>query len=215
MRVALVSSLVLALAVAGAALAGRGDPDKQIRPADQARARSMLLRASDFNPAFTARAASSGGSGDFYCAALDESDLTLTGDARSQSFTATTEYVTSTAYVYVSRSDSNASWTRGTSTAGVQCLRVGLRSEFQGTGVRLVSFKKLTFPKRGQRSVAFRAIATQQGLRVYLDLVAMQVSRAQTAVIYVSALSPPPQSELRRLTGLVAKRAEKAMRGAS
>jgi len=213
MRVVL--TVVLALTVAGAALGARGDPEKQIRPADQARASAMLLRGADFNPAFTTRPSSSGGSGDFYCAALDESDLTLTGEARSQSFTATTEYVTSTAYVYVSRSDSNASWKRGTSAAGEQCLRVGLRGEFQGTGVRLVSFKKLSLPKRGQRSGAFRAIATQQGLRVYLDIVAMQVSRAQAAVIYVSALSPPPQGELRRLTGLVAKRAEKAMRGAS
>lgn len=214
MRVALTLALALVLAVAGTALAARGDPDKQIRPADQARAKTMLLRPADFNPAFTARP-SSGGSGDFYCAALDESDLTLTGEARSQSFTATTEYVTSTSYVYASRSDSNASWRRGTSAAGEQCLRVGLRGQFQGTGVQLVSFRQLSFPTRGQRSAAYRAIATQQGLRLYLDVVAMQVSRAQAAVIYVSALSPPPPSELRRLTGLVAKRAEKAMRGAS
>ena len=211
----LVVALLAGLICSSAALAARGDPDKQIRPADQARAKTMLLRPADFNPAFTARPSSSGGSGDFYCAALDESDLTLTGEARSQSFTATTEYVTSTSYVYASRSDSNASWRRGTSAAGEQCLRVGLRGQFQGTGVQLVSFRQLSFPTRGQRSAAYRAIATQQGLRLYLDVVAMQVSRAQAAVIYVSALSPPPPSELRRLTGLVAKRAEKAMRGAS
>ena len=118
MRVVLAIVFVLALAVAGTALAARGDPQKQIRPADQARAKAMLLRPADFNPAFTARPSSSSGSGDFYCAALDESDLTLTGEARSHSFTATTEYVTSTAYVYVSRSDSNASWRRGTSAGG-------------------------------------------------------------------------------------------------
>jgi len=215
MRIALTVLLALALAGAGAALAARGDPDKQIRPADQARATAMLLRASDFNAAFTARPSSSGGSGDFYCSALDESDLMLTGEAHSPSFTATTEYVTSTAYVYVSRSDSNASWKRGTSAAGEQCLRAGLRGQFQGTGVRLVSFRKLSFPTRGQRSAAYRAIATQQGIRLYLDVVAIQVSRAQAAVIYIAALSPPPPSELRRLTGLVAKRAQKAMRGAS
>lgn len=211
----LVVALLAGLIGAGTALAARGDPDKQIRPADQARARAMLLRPADFSVAFTARPSASGGSGDFYCAALDESDLTLTGEARSQSFAATTEYVTSTSYVYASRSDSNASWSRGTSAAGEQCLRVGLRGQFQGTAVRLVSFRKLAFPRRGQRSAAYRAIATQQGLRLYLDVVAIQVSRAQAAVIYVSALTPPPQSELRRLTGLVAKRAEKAMRGAS
>jgi hypothetical protein len=46
---------------------------------------------------------------------------------------------------------------------------------------------------------------------VYVDLVAMQVGRAQAGVVYVSALAPAPQGELRRLTNLVAKRAAKAM----
>jgi hypothetical protein len=77
-----------------------------------------------------------------------------------------------------------------------------------------VSFKRIPFPERGQKSIAFRGVATQQGLRVYVDFVAMQVSRAQAAVIYVGALAPPPASELRRLTALVEKRAQKAMRGA-
>jgi ribosomal protein L13E len=63
--------------------------------------------------------------------------------------------------------------------------------------------------------VAFRAVATQQGIRLHIDTVVMQVSRAQTAVIYASALAAPPASELRRLSALVEKRAEKAMRGAS
>jgi hypothetical protein len=78
-----------------------------------------------------------------------------------------------------------------------------------------VSFKRLPFPRRGQRSVAYRVIASQQGIRLYLDLVAMQVSRAQAAVIYVSGLQPPPASEVRRLSALVERRAMKAMRGAS
>jgi hypothetical protein len=42
----------------------------------------------------------------------------------------------------------------------------------------------------------------------------MQVSRAVVGVIYVNALAPPPQSEVRRLSGLVATRAQKAMRSA-
>jgi hypothetical protein len=57
-------------------------------------------------------------------------------------------------------------------------------------------------------------VLTQQGVRVYFDFVAMQVSRAQIAVGYISALTPPPQAELRRLSAVVAKRAANAMRGA-
>ena len=213
MRRAVVSALLVALVLAGAAVAGRGDPKERFTPADQARARAMLLRAGDFSPATVARP-SSQGSGDFYCSALDESDLTLSGRGRSPSFTLGTESVTSTSSVYAKRADSNASWTRGTSSAGQRCLRLGLRDELQGTAVRLVSFERFAFPRRGERSVAYRALATVQGVRVYVDLVAMQVGRAQAGVIYVSALVPAPGEELQRVTALVAKRAAKAMCGA-
>ncbi len=78
--------LVLALVLSGVSLGARGDPKKRITPADQARARAMLLRKSDFSLAFRAGPASTGA--DFYCAALDESDLTVTGQAESPSFRA-------------------------------------------------------------------------------------------------------------------------------
>jgi hypothetical protein len=57
-------------------------------------------------------------------------------------------------------------------------------------------------------------VATVQGIRVFVDFLAVQVVRAQVAVLYINALAPPPRGELRRLTGLVANRAQKAMRGA-
>jgi hypothetical protein len=202
-----------ALAVAGTALAARGDPRERFAPADQARAKAMLLRQSDFSVAFVSRPSSSSGN-DFYCSAIDESDLTLTGKATSPNFTAQTEYVVSTGYVYASRADSNASWRRGVSKAGEQCLRLGTRAQLQRGSARFVSFKRLAFPPRGDRSVAYRAIATQQGIHVYIDVVAMQIGRAQAAVIYGSALVPPPQGELKRVTATVATRARKAMRGA-
>ena len=175
----------------------------------------MVLRPSDLNAAFTSRPTTPGGGDDSYCAALDESDLTVTGDATSPTFTATAEFVTSTAFVYESRADSNASWGRGTSKAGEQCLRTRASRRAAGNAQSAsCPSRGISFPKRGQRSVAYRVVATQQGLRLYLDLVAMQVSRAQAAVIYVSALAPPPLGELRRLSALVEKRAVKAMRGA-
>jgi hypothetical protein len=211
-RHAVALALVLALAAGGAALAARGDPQKRLVPADQARAKSMLVRTSDLSPAFVARPAATGG-GDFYCAALDESDLTVAGEATSPYFTAAPEFVASTASVYASERDSDISWKRGTSAAGQKCLRTALRSELQGGSVRLLSFERIAFPRRGQRSVAFRATASQQGVRVYLDLVAIQVSRAQAGVVYVSGLVPPPRAELARLTSIVAGRMAKAMQG--
>jgi hypothetical protein len=210
---AIAVAVLLSLAVAGTALGDRGDPKERFTRADQARAKAMLLRQSDFSIAYTSHPSSSGG-GDFYCAALDESDLTLTGKATSPSFTATGEFVSSSSDVYASRADAAASWKRGTSSAGQQCLRAGLQAQFRGTTVKVVSFKRIAFPSRGQRSVAYRAIATQQGVRVYVDVVAMLVSRAEASVVYLTALGPPPAGELRRLTSVVEGRMEKAMRGA-
>ncbi len=204
---------LVALVAAASALAGRGDPKERFTAADQARAKAMLLRPADFSPVYAAQPAPTGGGG-FYCAALDESDLTVTGKSSSPSFTTTGEFVRSTASVYATHADSNASWLRNTSPAGEQCLRAALRADLRSSAVRLVSFKRVPFPARGTRSVAHRAVATVQGVRVYVDVVAMQVSRAEAAVLYVNALAPPPQGEVRRLTGLVATRAQKAMRGA-
>jgi len=204
--------LVLTLVLAGVSLGARGDPKKKITPADQARAKAMLIRKADVGPAFASSPASSGND-DFYCAALDESDLTLTGEAESPTFTSTVEFVTSQAYVYRTRADADASWRRGTNAAGQKCLRDGLRREVQGTSVTLVSFRKLAFPNLAQRSLLYRAVAEQQGVRIYLDLIALQHARAQVAIVYGAGVSPPPAAEERRLAKLTAARMAKAMGG--
>lgn len=169
----------------------------------------MLLRQADFSVAFRSGPTSTGS--DFYCPALDESDLTVSGKAESPSFAGGLEFAASTSYVYVSRADSNASWRRGTSPAGQKCLRRGLQNEIQGTSVRLVSFRKLSFPAFAQRSVLYRVVAEQQGGgRIYLDLIALKYERAQVAIVYGAGLSPPPAGEERRLAKVTAARMAKA-----
>lgn len=205
-------ALLVALAGASVALAARGDPQKRINRADQARAKAMLVRQADLNAAFAAVPRGAPGS-DFYCAAIDESDLVVTGEAWSPSFTSTAEVLASTAYVYRSRADANASWKRGTSAAGERCLRRRVQEEVRGPGVRVLSFRRIPFPGRAQRSLAYRLVAAQQGIRVHLDVIAMQHSRAQAGIVYGSALAPPPRAEELRLSALVAKRMAAAMRG--
>lgn len=209
-RRALALVVALALLGAGSALAARGDPQERFTAADQARAKAMLLKGADLGPTFRptppARADS-----DFYCRALDESDLTITGKAESRRFTGGTAFVTSTAYVYESVADANASWGRGTSAAGQRCLRDGLRQELQGGAVELRSFRKIAFPRVGRRSLLYRAVATQQGIPIYLDLLAIQHGRAQAAVVLGSGAVPPPRSVELELGRLVARRMAKAM----
>jgi hypothetical protein len=201
------------LVVAGAGLAARGDPQKRIVPADQARATSMLLRRADFGLAHKT-APPSGTETEFYCKALDESDLTITGEAESPNFQGGVEFVSSLSQVYESRADSNASWRRGTSTAGDACVRGEFRRQFQKNGVRLESFRRLSFQPLAERSLAYRLVASSQGVRVFLDVVALKQGRAQAAVFLGSALTPMPRDEEVRLARIVAGRMAKAMRGA-
>jgi hypothetical protein len=126
---------------------------------------------------------------------------------------ATGAFVASTAYLYESVSDANASWRRGTSAAGQRCLREGLRRELGGSGARLVSFGKVAFPRLAERTVLYRAVVVQQGVRVVLDLLALQRTRAQTSIVVGSALAPPPRDVELRLGRLVAGRMERALRG--
>jgi len=204
--------LLLALVGAGAALAARGDPQKKITPADQARAKAMLLRQSDFGPGFNAERA--GGDYDYYCRALDESDLTLTGEAESPTFTAGFQGIGSASQVYASIANANTSWRRGTSSAGVACAAAAYRSLSRSEGVRFVSYRKIAFPSVAPRTVAYRWITSANGVRIYADLVFLMRSRAQAGVYFVSPVGPIERSEQVELARVVAGRMAKAMRGA-
>jgi hypothetical protein len=211
------AAAVVALAAAtGTASAARGDPQKELTPADQARARSMLLKRSDLGPAFKPTRQSSAG-GDLYCKALDESDLTVNGDAESPTFERGFVTVTSSAQVYESLADANISWRRGTSAQGVRCARDVLRREFAKGGITLESYERVPFPNVAQRSAAYRAVlsGTAQGVsvRVVVDFVALMQSRAQAALFF-TGLSPVPRADQLQLARVTAQRMAKAMRGA-
>lgn len=208
----LAALLALALlAGASTALASRGDPEKRLVPADQTRAKAMLVRKSDLGPGFQPSKSTS--RDDPYCRALDESDLTLTGEANSPNFAAGAVFVSSGAEVYETRDDANASWRRGTSAAGERCVRGTFREGFARQGVQLVSFRRLSFPRLAERSIAYRAIATSSGVRVYVDVVVLLRSRAQAAVFMGAAPSPVPRSDEVQLATVVAGRMATVMAG--
>ena len=208
----LVFALLLALVGAGAALAARGDPQKKINPADQARAKAMLLRQADFWPGFKAERSS--GEYEYYCKALDESDLVLTGEAESPDLTAGFITVASISQVYATAAMANTSWRRGMSAVGVACLAAGWRSLARKEGLEFVSFRRVPFPSVAPRTVAFRIIVTANGVRVVTDLVGMMHSRAHAGLYFVSALAPIPKGEQVGYARIVAGRMSKAMRGA-
>ena len=207
-----VITVLIAALLAAPAPADRGDPHRAISAADQAKARSMLLRGSDLVAGF--RSSRSGDDdADPYCKALDESDLTLTGDSESPDFTAAGTLVSSTAQLYRSVADADASWRRGTSAAGVRCLRAGMRTVLREEKGRLISLRKLTFPKlAADKAVEFRAVARIGKARVHFDFVILQRLRAQAALL-VSSDARLPRSQSVALAGVIAGRMRRALAG--
>jgi hypothetical protein len=213
----LVLAVVVALVSSGAALAARGDPQKRINAADQARAKAMLTRKADLGLGYRAFPS---GSGDFdgYCKALDESDLTVTGEAKTPTFVSGLVTVNTNSTVYESVADANASWRRGTSSAGIACITNLLRTEFAKGGLRLLSLRTLPFPRLAAKTASYRVAFTRQSqgvtVRAYVDLVVLQQARAQVAVLFGSAIDPLERPEQVRIARILAGRMARAMRGA-
>lgn len=210
----------VALVVSGAALAGRGDPQKKINPADQARAKAMLLRASDM-PAGYKSTPPTRDEDDFYCRALDESDLTLTGEIESPTFSPRRPdrvrgvlFISSGGQLYESRADANASWQRGTGAAGMKCFRDGLRREIEKDGGKFIAFKRVPFPRLAERTAAFRLLGTTDGVPVQLEFVVLMQSRAHATITLGLVPIGSPRAELERLARIAAGRMKTAMRGA-
>lgn len=199
--------------MSGTALAARGDPQEKFNRADQARARAMLLKKADFAPD-TKVVQSTTPEQDFYCRALDESDLTLTGEAESPAFERGLTFVQSATQVYASVADANASWRRGRSRAGEKCARDEFRDSFATDGLTLESFARTPFPRLAQKSVAYRVIVSNPatGLRIFVDVVLLQQSRGHAAVLLGAGLSPFPRAEGVRLARIAAGKMARSMR---
>jgi hypothetical protein len=211
--------LLVALAGAAAALAGRGDPKKAITKVDQARAKAMLVRRSDLAPGF--KASPQGKDSNAYCAALDESDLTVTGDAESPDYTLQAPgrliSITSQAQLYRTSKQALASWRRGTSAAGERCAAKELTRAIGSSGGKFRSLRRMTFSKVAPLTVAYRVTAqVTSGLTtvpVYVDVVVLQRGRAQAAFFVFSLGAPLVQSETIAFAKLTAARMARAMGG--
>jgi hypothetical protein len=151
---------------------------------------------------------------DFYCKALDESALTITGDAESQDIMLGLRFVYSLSQVYQSRRDADLSWRQGTSAAGMSCLREEFRREVSGPNDRFVSFRRIPFPRVAARRVAFRGAAVARGVPFTIDVVFLTESRAQAALVAGGVSSALSRAEVERLARLLAGRMKTAMRGA-
>lgn len=211
-------SLLLGLLLVGVAAAARGDPQKQFTPADQARAKAMLLQKTDFAPGWKASKPSDE-EVDFYCKALDESDLVLTGEGESLDFekesASVLRYLSagSVSYIYKTAAQSAESWRRSTSAAGLRCAARGFDHVIREEGGTFVSLRPIEFPRLAPQTAAFRVKFKVASIPMIMDMVMMRNGRAQAGPLLVGIPSAFPSAERVRLAKLVAERMAEAMRG--
>ena len=204
---------------AAAATADRGDAQRRISSADQALARSLLLKQSDLAPDVKSEASSGANENGPYCKALDESDLVLTADVEGRLFSreaqGTYAGVTSSAQLYRTKAMAASSWARGTSAAGLQCAKRVLAGSFARDGFRLDSLRRTSFANLADRTVAYRVILSRlsAGIRVrlYFDVLVLARGRAQATVLFISLGAPFPQSSQVPLARVVANRMATAL----
>ena len=221
MRALVIAIAILAL-VASAATAADGQPRKSLTKAGQKTARSVVLKRVDLGSGFTAKPR-----GDdrlpkgARCGALDESDLTVTGDAASPDFHfeqgALFVTVGSTAQVYRTLREANASWRRGSAAQTTTCLADIVRlSAAPGQKITVLSAKRVPFPSVSPKATAYRLVLSigvgVQQVRAYVDAVVLQHGRIQSGILFTSIGRPIEAVDRLALASVVAARMAKAAR---
>ena len=214
-----VAASLLALFLATPALGADGEPRKALTAKGQALARSIVLKQSDLVPGFVPHKPSDAvrpkGA---RCSAVDESDLTVTGDASSPDFSrdASGVAVGSSASLYKTLRDSNSAWRRASSAAAVQCFADIVRlTAPTAAKVQIVSAKRVAFPKVAPEAMAYRVVATMtvagtRKVRAYFDAVLLKRGAMQAALVVTSLGRPVSLQQEQGLAALLAQRMAKA-----
>jgi hypothetical protein len=222
MRALLLGVVTLLLVAPMAASAADGEPRQALTKADQALARSVLLKRADLGAGFSAtpRRKDHGLPKGARCDALDESDLTVTGDAASADFRfsqgPTFVTIGSTAQVYRTLREANASWSRGSVAQTTTCLADIVRlSAAPGQKITIVSSRHMAFPSVSPKTTAYRIVLTidagaQGKVRGYVDAVILQHGRVQSGVLFTSIGRPVGQADRVALATVVAARMAKS-----
>jgi hypothetical protein len=205
------------VAIPAVALAADTDPKKRLNAADQAKARSIVLKRTDFAAGWKKVAPAP--DSDAVCPGFnpDESDLTLTGEAEAEFEHAQgVASVSSFSEVFASKADALKSWTRSDKPALARCLGYFFRQAATepGTQVKIISAGRMAFPKLAQRTLAVKVVARvtvtangeAQTVPVTIQFVALGHGRGDTAMLAVSPGAGLAAADLRAFGQLLARR---------
>jgi hypothetical protein len=208
----LVTVAFLALIATGAALAASGDPQKHYTPADTAKAKNVVLKLSDL-PAGWAGKKSTGSGGHLQCKSFkpDESDLVKTGNADSYDFSKGLYFIESSASIFRSAAQAQASWDRVVRPGLLTCLRsIFEQGASSGAATTTATGQgALAFPKLAPRTAAFRiTFQTKSGSQTLngdIDVVLLGRNRIDAVMLFVGFGTPNGTLE-QHLAGVVAAR---------
>jgi len=189
-------AIALSGAVTGVALAANPhDPQKRFTSADQAWARTLLVKRADLPGSGWKSQRST--SDDSTCKSFnpDESKLVETGDQDSPEFTRVGGFVSSTAAIFKTASQAQAGWDLEVKPQLLNCLAEGLnQTSPTGATVRIVSKGKLAYPHLAPRTAAFyvKLAFNVQGIKFGADLrvVCLGKGRANVALMTLSPGKP-------------------------
>ena len=202
-RQALLTAAIAAVLVP-AAWAASGEPQHAFTKADQARARAASLRLSDFAPGWKAsRSAGATSGAQPRCSNYhpDQSDLVETGKYDSPDFTRSADNSFVSVSTGVFRTAAMAK--RGYARVAVRQLPACFGELFakgitKPSAAKVVSAGPIAFPKAGDRSNAYRLVASVKTptvtLPVTADIVLFNKGRTDVAMIFLGIARPLPAS---------------------
>jgi hypothetical protein len=212
--VVLLGAAIAAGFLAAAALAGKGDPQKKITPAGQARAKSAAITSADVGAGWKAETSPSSNESDPRCSYYnpDQSDLVEIGDFDSPNFSLRNgTFVSSTTGVFKTAAMAKKGYERVVRPELPKCLAELFA---KGTGnpkaVKILSTGKLAFPSYRDRSNAYRVsmtVNTSSGkVPVTMDVVLINRGQIDVAMIFFGVVQPLPAAFERAVAGKVAAR---------
>jgi len=172
-----------------AASAAASDPGKQkieLNAADQAAARTVVLRGSDLGAGWTGGRIKPDLTSQVSCPSYHPkvSDLVVTGAAESQ-FRGTGIVVANEVEIFRTAAMVERDWRRSIVPAAVPCLRATLTKGLGGQA-KVLSFRRISFPLVTRHTAAFRGIvavsALGQTVRVLIDVVLMGKGRTEISL---------------------------------
>ncbi len=215
MRRAAPIAVALAVVLTGSALAAQGDPQKKITKADQARARAISLRLSDFGAGWKQGPPSKKDESNPRCSTYnpDQSDLIETGTYDSPNFSRPDgTSVSSSSGVFRTAAMAKKGYARVVVPQLPKCFAELFKKGITKPNSATIFFAgSLAFPPYGDRSNAYRIRASVKTptatVPATIDVVVFNRGRIDVAIILVAISQPLPAAFEQSLVANVAARA--------